>query len=67
MALRSYAYLQLKMPSLSGTITIHGSPEKALEEKATNVELVEATLASTELEHIKKSVDPSSIILPAKP
>lgn len=58
MVLPSYAYLQLKMPGPGGTITIHGSPEMALEAEDVNVELAEAEVASAELEHIKKSVDP---------
>lgn len=51
----------------NGMIMIHGSPERVLKVEVTNVELVEATLASTELEHIKKSVDTSVTTLPAKP
>lgn len=37
MALPSYAYLQLKMPGPCGTVTIHGSPERALEAEVVNV------------------------------
>lgn len=59
MALALYAYLLLKMPGPSGTITARGSPERAFEPEVTNVELAEAALASAELERIKQRVDPS--------
>ena len=49
----------MKMSGLNGIITIHDSAERALEVEVTNVELVEAALASTELEEIKRSFDPS--------
>lgn len=59
MALPSYAYLQLKLPGPNGTITVHGSAERALE--------AEVALASAELEEIKRTVDPAIGSLPRKP
>lgn len=67
MALPSYAYLQLKMPGTNGTITAHGSPEKAFEAELTNVELAEAALASADLEQIKRSIDTTTTTLSANP
>lgn len=65
MTLPSYAYLQLKMSGPNRTITIHGSPERALEAEVTNMELADAALASAELEEIKKAVDPAATMLPS--
>lgn len=58
MAVPSYLYLQLKMLGPNGTITAHGSPERAFEAEVANVELAEAALASAELKRIKRSIDP---------
>lgn len=55
------------MPGTSGTITVRGSPERTLEAEVMSVEIAEATLASAELEHIKRFVDPTATTLPVKP
>lgn len=67
MALMPYAYLQLKMPGPSGTITFHGNPERTLEAEVANVDLAGAALASAELEKINSSINTYTTTLPDKP
>lgn len=67
MAVPSYTYLLLKMSSPNGTIAAHDSPERVLEVEVTNLELVVADLAFTELEQIKQCVDTSTTTLLVKP
>lgn len=67
MAFPSYAYLQLKMPSLHGTVTMHDSAQRELEAEVATLKHAEATWASTELEAIKKTLNPSATFLMRKP
>ena len=56
-----YVYLQLKMPSHKGTITVHGDRKIALDCEEGNAAYAELAYATEELMFYKDNVDPADI------
>ena len=59
MARPFYIYLQLKIPSTNGVITIHGSKDMAAECDNGDATMAEKACAEEELRHYKSQVDPA--------
>ena len=59
MARPCYVYLQLKIPSTNGVITIYGSKEMAAECDNGDAAMVEKACVEEELRHYKSQVDPA--------
>ena len=53
-----YVYLQLKIPSSNGVITIHGRKETAMQCDNGDAALAEKACAAEELKYYKSQVDP---------
>ena len=62
-----YVYLQLKMPSYKGTITVHGSRKVALECEEGDAAYAESVCATEELKFYKDNVDPVDMTSLKKP
>ena len=67
MARPCYVYLQLKMPGLKGTITVHGDRKIALECEEGDVAYAESSCAEAELKFYKDNVDPADMSLLKNP
>ena len=59
MARPCYVYLQLKIPSSNGVITIHGSKEMTMQCDNGDAALTEKACAEEELNYYKSQVDPA--------
>ena len=62
-----YAYLKMKMPGHSGTITVHGDVDCAIECEKGNAVFVESVIATEQLEQLKLKVDPNDMMIVKKP
>jgi hypothetical protein len=49
MAIPSYAYLKLKIPGLTGIITVEAKTQRVLDCEQNNIELATTTITTTEL------------------
>lgn len=67
MARPCYIYLQLKMPSYKGTITVHGSQKVALECEEGDAAYAESVCAEEELKFYQTNVDPADMTSLKKP
>src|SRR3954463_2707688 len=67
MARPCYVYLQLKMPSYKGTITVHGSRKIALECEEGDASYAESVCAVEELKFYQDNVDPADMTSLKKP
>ena len=67
MARPCYVYLQLKMSSHKGTITVHGSRKIALECEEGDAAYAESICATEELKFYKDHVDPANMTFLKKP
>jgi hypothetical protein len=67
MARPCYVYLQLKMPGLNGTITVHGDRKTALECEEGDAAYAESSCAEAELKFYKENVDPEDMTPLKKP
>ena len=67
MARPCYTYLQLKMPSLNGVITIHGNREIAAQCDSGDAAMAEQACAEEELKLYKSQVNPDDGTILKKP
>ena len=67
MARPCYVYLQLKMPGLKGTITMHGDRKTALECEEGDAAYAESSCAEAKLNFYKENVDPADMTSLKKP